>query len=100
MSNNTRPILLLNQSSKFIVSFEQGDYPDALVATDPQLNGVQIAVGDTNSWASEHTANTPQWSFTPKINQLTADQGIELTISNLVTNSASGFACIYIGFAE
>jgi hypothetical protein len=98
LSNNTRPILLLNQSSKFIVSFEQGDYPDALVATDPQLNGVQIAVGDTNSWASEHTANTPQWSFTPKINQLTADQGIELTISNLVTNSASGFACIYIDY--
>jgi hypothetical protein len=98
LSNNTRPILLLNQSSKFIVSFERGDHPDALVATTTQLNGVQIAVGDTNSWASEHTANTPQWSFTPKINQLTADQGIELTISNLVTNSASGFACIYIDY--
>ena len=98
LSNNTRPILLLNQSSKFIVSFERGDHPDALVKTTGQLNGVQIAVGDTNSWASEHTANTPQWSFTPKINQLTADQGIELTISNLVTNSASGFACIYIDY--
>ena len=98
LSNNTRPILLLNQSSKFIVSFERGDHPDALVATTSQLNGVQIAVTDTNSWVSEHTANTPQWSFTPKINQLTADQGIELTISNLVTNSASGLACIYIDY--
>ena len=98
LSNNTRPILLLNQSSKFIVSFERGDHPDALVATPSQLYGVQIAVGDTNSWVSEHTANTPQWSFTPKINQLTADQGIELTISNLVTNSASGLACIYIDY--
>jgi hypothetical protein len=98
LSNNEREILLLDQSSKFIVSFEQGDHPDALVARTGQLNAVQIAVGDTNSWASEHTANTPQWSFTPKINQLTADQGIELTISNLVTNSASGFACIYIDY--
>ncbi|TRU85932.1 MAG: tail fiber domain-containing protein [Microcystis novacekii Mn_MB_F_20050700_S1] len=98
LSNNTRPILLLNQSSKFIVSFERGDHPDALVKTTTQLNGVQIAVTDTNSWASEHTANTPQWSFTPKINQLTEGQGIELTISNLVTSSASGLACIYIDY--
>ena len=98
LSNNTRPILLLNQSSKFIVSFEQGDHPDALVATTDQLNGVQITVTDTNSWTSDHTANSTQWSFTPKINQLTAGQGIELTISNLVTNSASGLACIYIDY--
>jgi hypothetical protein len=98
LSNNEREILLLDQSSKFIVSFEQGDHPDALVAGTGQLNAVQIAVGDTNSWASEHTANTPQWSFTPTISQLIAGQGIELTISNLVTNSASGFACIYIDY--
>jgi hypothetical protein len=98
LSNNTRPILLLNQSSKFIVSFEQGDHPDALVATTDQLNGVQIQVTDTNSWTSTHTVNSTEWSFTPKINQLTAGQGIELTISNLVTNSASGLACIYIDY--
>jgi hypothetical protein len=98
LSNNTRPILLLNQSSKFIVSFEQGDHPDALVATTDQLNGVQITVTDTNSWTSTHNANSTEWSFTPKINQLTAGQGIELTISNLVTNSASGLACIYIDY--
>lgn len=98
LSNNTRPILLLNQSSKFIVSFEQGDHPDALVAIPSQLYGVQITVTDTNSWTSDHTANSTQWSFTPKINQLTAGQGIELTISNLVTNSASGLACIYIDY--
>nr|NCR99217.1 tail fiber domain-containing protein [Microcystis aeruginosa L311-01] len=98
LSNNTRPILLLNQSSKFIVSFEQGDHPDALVAIPSQLNGVQITVTDTNSWTSTHTVNSTEWSFTPKINQLTAGQGIELTISNLVTNSASGLACIYIDY--
>ena len=98
LSNNTRPILLLNQSSKFIVSFEQGDHPDALVATTSQLNSVKINVTDTNSWASDHTANSTQWSFTPKINQLTAGQGIELTISQLVTSSASGLACIYIDY--
>jgi hypothetical protein len=95
LSNNTRPILLLNQSSKFIVSFEQGDHPDALVTQTSQSSGVQIAVEDTNSWASDHTAHSTQWSFTPKasLKQLTAGQGIELTISNLVTNSASGLAC-------
>jgi hypothetical protein len=98
LSNNTRPILLLNQSSKFIVSFEQGDHPDALVAIPSQLYGVQITVTDTNSWTSTHTVNSTEWSFTPKINQLTAGQGIELTISNLVTNSASGLACIYIDY--
>ena len=98
LSNNTRPILLLNQSSKFIVSFEQGDYPDALVTQISQLSSVQIAVEDTNSWTSTHTVNSTEWSFTPKINQLTAGQGIELTISNLVTNSASGLACIYIDY--
>ncbi|MBE9243841.1 hypothetical protein IQ223_04570 [Microcystis aeruginosa LEGE 00239] len=98
LSNNTRPILLLNQSSKFIVSFEQGDHPDALVTQISQLSSVQIAVEDTNSWASDHTAHSTQWSFTPKINQLTAGQGIELTISNLVTDSASGLACIYIDY--
>ena len=100
LSNNTRPILLLNQSSKFIVSFEQGDHPDALVTQTSQLSGVQIAVEDTNSWASDHTAHSTQWSFTPKasLKQLTAGQGIELTISNLVTNSASGLACIYIDY--
>ncbi|MFM6734046.1 MAG: tail fiber domain-containing protein [Microcystis panniformis] len=100
LSNNTRPILLLNQSSKFIVSFEQGDYPDALVATPSQLNNVQIQVTDTNSWKPEHTANSTQWSFTPtaSLKQLTAGQGIELTISNLVTSSASGLACIYIDY--
>ena len=98
LSNNTRPILLLDKSSKFIVSFEQGTHADALVATTTQLNGVQIAVTDTNSWTSDHTANSTQWSFTPKINQLTAGQGIELTISNLVTSSASGLACIYIDY--
>ncbi|GCE61273.1 hypothetical protein [Microcystis aeruginosa] len=100
LSNNTRPILLLNQSSKFIVSFEQGDHPDALVATTDQLNDVQITVTDTNSWTSDHTANSTQWSFTPKPNlkQLTAGQGIELTISQLVTSSASGLACIYIDY--
>ncbi|MFM7907709.1 MAG: hypothetical protein ACKPA9_21895 [Microcystis sp.] len=100
LSNNTRPILLLNQSSKFIVSFEQGDHPDALVATTSQLNNVQIQVTDTNSWKPEHTANSTQWSFTPtaSLKQLTAGQGIELTISNLVTSSASGLACIYIDY--
>lgn len=98
LSNNTRPILLLDQSSKFIVSFEQGDHPDALVATTSQLNNVQIQVTDNNSWTSTHTVNSTEWSFTPKINQLTAGQGIELTISNLVTNSASGLACIYIDY--
>ena len=104
LSNNTRPILLLNQSSKFIVSFEQGDYPDALVTQISQLSSVQIAVEDTNSWISDHTTNSTQWSFTPKPSvifpskQLTAGQGIELTISNLVTNSASGLACIYIDY--
>ena len=100
LSNNTRPILSLDQSSKFIVSFEQGNHPDALVATTSQLNGVQIEVTDNNSWASDHTANSTQWSFTPKASpkQLTAGQGIELTISNLVTSSASGLACIYIDY--
>ncbi|MDB9542291.1 hypothetical protein PN472_03825, partial [Microcystis aeruginosa CS-1036] len=98
LSNNTRPILLLDQSSKFIVSFEKGTHADALVATTDQLNGVQITVTDTNSWTSTHTVNSTEWSFTPKINQLTAGQGIELTISNLVTNSASGLACIYIDY--
>ncbi|WP_287108238.1 MULTISPECIES: tail fiber domain-containing protein [unclassified Microcystis] len=100
LSNNTRPILSLDQSSKFIVSFEQGNHPDALVATTSQLNGVQIQVTDNNSWASDHTANSTQWSFTPNasLKQLTAGQGIELTISNLVTSSASGLACIYIDY--
>ncbi|ARI81762.1 tail fiber domain-containing protein [Microcystis aeruginosa] len=102
LSNNTRPILLLNQSSKFIVSFEQGDYPDALVATDSQLQAVDVDIDptDTNSWTKHSTNNTSQWSFTPKPNlkQLTAGQGIELTISRLVTSSASGLACIYIDY--
>ena len=100
LSNNTRPILLLNQSSKFIVSFEQGDHPDALVATTSQLNSVKINVTDTNSWAPDHTENSTQWSFTPEPNlkQLTAGQGIELTISQLVTSSVSGLACIYIDY--
>ncbi|MCZ8118636.1 MAG: tail fiber domain-containing protein [Microcystis sp. LE18-22.4A] len=100
LSNNTRPILSLDQSSKFIVSFEQGNHPDALVATTSQLNGVQIKVTDNNSWASDHTANSTQWSFTPKASpkQLTAGQGIELSITNLVTSSASGLACIYIDY--
>lgn len=100
LSNNTRPILLLDQSSKFIVSFEQGDHPDALVATTSQLNSVKINVTDTNSWAPDHTENSTQWSFTPEPNlkQLTAGQGIELTISQLVTSSVSGLACIYIDY--
>ncbi|MCA2939784.1 MAG: hypothetical protein IM319_11705 [Microcystis sp. M113S1] len=99
LSNNEREILLLDQSSKFIVSFEQGDHPDALVARTGQLNAVQINVtGLDDYWVSEHTANTPQWSFTPTISQLIAGQGIELTISNLVTSSASGLACIYIDY--
>ncbi len=110
LSNNTRPILLLDQSSKFIVSFEKGTHADALVATDSQLNGVQIKVTDTNSWTLTHNANSTEWSVIPKpkwgwsstpkasLKQLTAGQGIELTISNLVTNSASGLACIYIDY--
>ncbi|GBE98967.1 hypothetical protein NIES298_32150 [Microcystis aeruginosa NIES-298] len=100
LSNNTRPILLLDQSSKFIVSFEQGDHPDALVATDSQLQAVDIDTTDTNSWTKHHTANSTQWSFTPKasLKQLTAGQGIELTISQLVTSSVSGLACIYIDY--
>jgi hypothetical protein len=99
LSNNEREILLLDQSSKFIVSFEQGDHPDALVARTGQLNAVQINVtGLDDYWVSEHTANTPQWSFTPTISQLIAGQGIELTISQLVTSSVSGLACIYIDY--
>ncbi len=101
LSNNARPILLLDQSSKFIVSFEKGTHADALVATtDSQLSNVQIKVTDPNSWTSTHTANSTEWSFTPEPNlkQLTAGEGIELTISNLVTNSASGLACIYIDY--
>ncbi|EPF18948.1 tail fiber domain-containing protein [Microcystis aeruginosa] len=102
LSNNTRPILLLDQSSKFIVSFEQGDHPDALVATDSQLQAVDVDIDptDTNSWTKHRTNNTSQWSFTPKPNlkQLTAGQGIELTISQLVTSSVSGLACIYIDY--
>ena len=99
LSNNEREILLLDQSSKFIVSFEQGAHPDALVTRTGQLNAVQINVtGLDDYWVSEHTANTPQWSFTSTISQLIAGQGIELTISNLVTSSASGLACIYIDY--
>ncbi|GCL55689.1 hypothetical protein NIES3806_30420 [Microcystis aeruginosa NIES-3806] len=104
LSNNARPILLLDKSSKFIVSFEKGTHADALVATDSQLSNVQIKVTDTNSWILTHNANSTEWSFTPKPSaifpskQLTAGQGIELTISNLVTNSASGLACIYIDY--
>lgn len=102
LSNNTRPILLLDQSSKFIVSFEKGTHPDALVATDSQLQAVDVDIDptDTNSWTKHRTANSTQWSFTPKasLKQLTAGQGIELTISQLVTSSVSGLACIYIDY--
>ncbi|CCI22331.1 hypothetical protein [Microcystis aeruginosa] len=100
LSNNEREILSLDQSSKFIVSFEQGEHPDALVATTSQLNAVQINVKDPEDWAPEHTTNSTQWSFTPRasLKQLTAGQGIELLITNLVTSSASGLACIYIDY--
>ena len=100
LSNNERKILSLDQSSKFIVSFEQGEHQDALVATTSQLNAVQINVKDSEDWAPEHTTNSTQWSFTPRapLNQLTAGQGIELTISDLVTSSDSGLACIYIDY--
>ena len=100
LSNNERPILSLDQSSKFIVSFEQGEHQDALVATTSQLNNVRINVKDPEDWAPEHTTNSTQWSFTPQasLKQLTAGQGIELTISDLVTSSDSGLACIYIDY--
>ena len=100
LSNNERKILSLDQSSKFIVSFEQGDHPDALVATTSQLDNVRINVKDPEDWAPEHTTNSTQWSFTPQasLKQLTAGQGIELTISDLVTSSDSGLACIYIDY--
>jgi hypothetical protein len=100
LSNNERKILSLDQSSKFIVSFEQGEHQDALVATTSQLNAVQINVKDPEDWAPEHTTNSTQWSFTPQasLKQLTAGQGIELTISDLVTSGVSGLACIYIDY--
>ena len=70
------------------------------MATDSQLQAVDIDTTDTNSWTKHHTKNTSQWSFTPEPNlkQLTAGEGIELTISQLVTSSASGLACIYIDY--
>ena len=99
LSNNERKILSLDKSSKFIVSFEQGDHPDALVATTSQLDNVRINVKDPG-WLRTHTASSTQWSFTPRapLKQLTAGQGIELFITNLVTSSASGLACIYIDY--
>ena len=102
LSNNARPNLLLDSNSKFIVSFEMGGHTDALVGTDDQLKSVTIDVTGSNSssWTLNKTTNSPVWTFTPKadIKQLAAGQGIELTITNLVTNSASGFACIYIDY--
>lgn len=101
LSNNERKILSLDQSSKFIVSFEQGEHPDALVATTSQLNNVQIAVTkDTDSWTSTHTPNSTGWSFTPhpELKQWEEGEGIELTINNLVTSGVSGLACIYIDY--
>ncbi|GBF55747.1 hypothetical protein N0824_03632 [Microcystis sp. 0824] len=99
LSNNERPILSLDQSSKFIVSFEQGEHQDALVATTSQLNNVRIAERK-EGWLRTHTASSTQWSFTPRdqFKQWKEGQGIELSITNLVTSSASGLACIYIDY--
>ena len=102
LSNNERPILSLDQSSKFIVSFEQGKHQDALVATTSQLNNVRIEERK-EGWVPTHTASSTQWSFTPRhqfkqFKQWKEGQGIELSITNLVTSSASGLACIYIDY--
>ncbi|WP_287690361.1 tail fiber domain-containing protein [Microcystis sp. M015S2] len=100
LSSNARPILLLDKNSRFIVSFETGSHTDALVATTDQSNNVNIAVTDPSSWQSDHQPNSTGWSFTPKdhIKKLNAGEGVELGITNLVTSSASGFACIYIDY--
>ncbi|MDB9421813.1 tail fiber domain-containing protein [Microcystis aeruginosa CS-563/04] len=100
LSSNARPILLLDKNSRFIVSFETGSHTDALVATTDQSNNVNIAVTEPNSWQSDHQPNSTGWSFTPKdhIKKLNAGEGVELRITNLVTSSASGFACIYIDY--
>ncbi|MGV2388117.1 MAG UNVERIFIED_CONTAM: hypothetical protein LVR29_06650 [Microcystis novacekii LVE1205-3] len=71
------------------------------MGTDNQLKSVTISVTGSNSssWTLNQTINSPVWTFTPKadIKQLAA--GRELAkITNLVTNSASGFACIYLDY--
>ncbi|HAG85387.1 MAG TPA: hypothetical protein DCL61_30635 [Cyanobacteria bacterium UBA12227] len=98
LSNNTRPILRLDSTSKFIVSFEKGTHLDALVATDNQLNQLQINASPTG-WIKTHLANSTVWEFTAtNINQLAIGQGIELSITNLVTSSASGLGYLYIDY--
>jgi len=98
LSNNTRPILRLDSTSKFIVSFVKGDNPEALV-TDDQLKKVKISATPEAWEPTLPTGNSTEWKFTAKnIKKLAKDEGIELSITELVTSSASGLAYLYIDY--
>jgi len=102
LSNNSRPNLLLDKTnSRFIVSFEANDSAEALTNLT-RANSTSITATDTNNWKVEKTQNLPEWKIqlnsTSTKDKLTAGEGIELNITNLVTSSASGVAYLYITY--
>jgi hypothetical protein len=98
LSNNTRPILRLDSTSKFIISFEKGNNPEALMATDDELKDLEISASPAG-WTPKHTANSTEWEFTAtNINQLAEGEGITLSITELVTSSASDLGYLYIDY--
>ena len=99
LSNNTRPILLLDKNSKFIVSFEKGAGKDALLGASDQLATVKIETNTTGWKKARTTDNALEWTFTTQtIDKLERGEGIELEITDLKTNSDSGLGYLYIDY--
>ena len=100
LSGNSRPNLLLDKAnSKFIISFEANDSDEALT-TLARANSTQIT--PSSGWRQQKTQNAPEWTIqldsTSTKDKLTAGEGFELEIKNLVTSSASGIAYLYITY--
>jgi hypothetical protein len=99
-STNTRPILPLTKNSKITISFKKGDSPEALLKENDQLGSLKVVETTTSNWTLTYVQNSTKWEFTAKTNRQIGAEGevITLSITDLVTNSASGLGYLYIDY--
>lgn len=86
------------RNTKFTLLFDNPVGEDWDVASVNQLN--IITVSGTNCQATKNNSGVPVFEITPTVPQLKAEEGIEITLSNIHSNSPSGFANIYLQYED
>jgi hypothetical protein len=85
--------------SKFIISFDCGNNDDEwALATCNQINGITLGVNSTWHKELNDQGQVSEWILKTTQTQLATDEHIEITLSNIISSTPSGYANLYVRY--